>query len=62
MMELKDIEFGHNYIIGGDFNTTMGNNEERGGSTVRDAQQEYMEDLIPKPLRCQTSKNLVYLD
>lgn len=46
LMELKDTEFVHNSIIRGDFNTTMGNHEKRGGSIIRDAQQEHMEDLI----------------
>lgn len=45
-MELKNIEFGNNYVSGGDFNTTMGYCEKTGGSKIHDNHQEYMEDLI----------------
>jgi len=45
-MELKGIEYGHNCILEGYFNTTMGKHEKIGGSIVRDTLQEQMEDLI----------------
>lgn len=37
VMELKATKFGYNCIIGGEFNTTMGNHEKIGGSIIRDA-------------------------
>jgi len=46
LVELKVIEFGYNCIIGGDFNTIMGNHEKRVGSIIHDTQKEYMEELI----------------
>lgn len=45
-MDLKNTEYGNRCIIYGDFNTTMGHHEKRGGSIIRDSQEEYMEGLI----------------
>ena len=45
-MELKNSKYGCNCILGGDLNTTMGENEKRGVFTIRDSSQENMEDLI----------------
>lgn len=42
----KDISFRTNYIIVGDFNTMIHQNEKRGGSLVRDPHQEATEDLV----------------
>lgn len=57
-MDLGNKDFRKNCIIGGDFNTNMGQKEKRGGSLVHDPFQESMEGIIHhllllyvKPLR-----------
>lgn len=63
-MELRNSEFGHNSIIGRDFNTILNQKEKRGRSTIHDTFQEDMEDLILalnlldiKPVRFRYTRN-----
>jgi hypothetical protein len=45
-MRIKEDGFRKNCIIVGNFNTTLHQNEKKGGSTIRDPFRECMEDLV----------------
>jgi endonuclease/exonuclease/phosphatase family metal-dependent hydrolase len=46
LLDLMEFENEDNFIIAGDFNTTLHHWEKRGGTIVSDSSREYLEDLI----------------
>jgi hypothetical protein len=46
LLEVREIGFSQNYIIVGDFNTTLHQKEKKGGSIVHNPFRERMGDLI----------------
>ena len=58
LMKIKETGIHNNFIIVGDFNTTLNQGGKKGGSIVRDLFGEHMEDLISEldPFDVQPSK------